>query len=89
MLELAWDIFATTVFAVVVVLFVVSAATGPNLASRLAGVAGLFAGATAGADILRPWLPVALAATAAALKIAGRWQAKQLPPGAAPARSAA
>ncbi len=89
MLELAWDIFVIAVLAVVAVLFVVSAATGPNLVSRLAGVVGLFAGAAAGADILRPWLPVALAATAAALKIAGRWQAKQLPPGAAPVRSAA
>ncbi len=89
MLELAWDIFVIAVLAVVALLFVVSAATGPNLVSRLAGVVGLFAGATAGADILRPWLPVALAATAAALKIAGRWQAKQLPPGTAPVRSAA
>lgn len=88
-MELAWDIFAISVLAVLAVLLIVSAATGPNRASRLAGLVGLAAGCAAGADLLRPWLPVALAATAATLKILGRWQAEQLPPGAAPARSAA
>lgn len=88
-MELAWDIFAVSVLAVLSVLLIVSAATGPNLASRSAGVIGLAAGCAAGADVLRPWLPIALASTAAALKILGRWQAKQLPPGAAPVRSAA
>ncbi len=87
-MELAWDIFAISVLAVLAVLLIVSAATGPNLASRAAGVVGLAAGSRAGADILRPWLPIALAGTAAALKILGRWQARQLP-GGAPVRSAA
>lgn len=49
MLEFAWDVFVIGVLAVLAVVLVVSAATGPNLAVRLAGLVGLAAGCSTGA----------------------------------------